>query len=164
MIRNYGKFITQTLANELATYSPRAISRNNDFFVLDVSREVRDSQIRDCLSPHDSSFISICDQLRKRIGAKKLIHMDLVIATGRIHPHSDTMSALFESCYLIPLRLPKHTESMLFEGESQAVIREGHLYSFNQHGLHGIQFANNGNNAVTAYLSCNLVKYGANGH
>jgi len=147
MIRRYGKLLTQKDCEELITYSPTLFDSNRDFYQCEVEGQWLDSEV----------ITRVTNYIRTKVKSKLPIVFDLISVLGRVDEHTDRLYGLSQTCFLVPLKLPRDKQTYLFEEYKDVTISRGYMYSFNQHRSHGIGFFNNEDSYCrTIYLAGNL--------
>lgn len=105
----------------------------------------------------EEDYPTISALLRQKINTERGLHLDIITARGYVHEHTDNLEGLSKTAYLLPLVLPKHVDTYLFQEQKQKVaLKVGHLYTFNQWVLHSVDFSRY-SDAKTVYLVANLI-------
>jgi hypothetical protein len=100
---------------------------------------------------------SVAALLTQKFNLKSELYFDLITAKGEVSPHTDKLSGLSRTAYLIPVKLPKHTKTFLIEGEQKVEVIQGCLYTFNQWNEHYTTFSKENCIATTVWLCVNLI-------
>jgi hypothetical protein len=145
VIRCFGKILTKGEC-QLITKSSDHDDSEGDFYQqpldLDIVKEI------------SSRISAVCN-------LKNKIYSELITAIGSVDPHTDNLTGLLRTAYVIPVMIPKHRPTFLFEQRKNVKLEKGYLYTFNQWQRHGITFDPNDESmyycrSKTMYLCSNV--------